>query len=107
VRAALTAVQAIARKARSPALRLVVIAARIKRDGAILVAARGAICAGKIAQRISHVGLRIEQPGGRAGIAHRSRRPEPDLHQTVIAAVHRARIAAALAANDALDQRSR
>src|SRR5262249_10383569 len=55
-------------------------------------------------QAVSHIGMRIEEPCRRAGIAHGARRPEADLHQSVIAGMHRARIAAALAGNDALDQ---
>src|SRR5580700_9929466 len=88
-------------------LGLVIIAARIERDGAVFVAAGGAIGAGEIAHRVSHIDLRIEQLGGRTGKAHGARRAEPDLHQTVIAAAHRTRIAAALALDDALDQRHR
>src|SRR5262249_141352 len=76
-------------------------------DGAIGVAAGRAIRAGEVAHRVSHVRVRIEQPGSGAAIAHGARRPQADLHQPIIAAADRARIVTALAHDDAVDQRWR
>src|SRR5579871_465833 len=84
-----------------------VVAAGVERDGAALAAAGGAVGAGEIAHRVAHVDGRIEQARSRAAITHGARGAEPDLHQAVIAGVHGARIAAALASNHALGERQR
>src|ERR1700735_883119 len=52
---------------------------------------------GKIGHRVGHVGGRIEQAAGITAIAERARGAEPDLHQTVVAAIDRARIEIAFA----------
>src|ERR1700691_2718800 len=84
-----------------------VITARIERDGAIFVAMRGAISASQVTNRVSHVGLRIEQTLCRAAIPQCARGPQPDLHQAVIAAVDGAFIVTALAHDHAMNERRR
>jgi hypothetical protein len=82
-----------------------VITARIERDGAIFVAVRGAISPGQIANRVSHVGFRIEQAFGSAAISQCACGSQPDLHQAVIAAVDGAFIVATLAHDHAMNER--
>src|ERR1700674_1895664 len=63
------------------ALGLVVVAALIERDRERLVAARGAIGACEIAHGVGEVGVGVEQPLCRAGVAERAGRRVLDLHQ--------------------------
>ncbi len=86
------------------ALGRVIIAGGIVVHGAVGIAAGGVIGAGKIFHRISHVGIGVEQTGSVALIAHGPRGAELDLHQTVIAGAHDARVTAALAADHAAHQ---
>lgn len=84
-----------------------IVTARIEGDRARLVALGGAIGAGEIGHRVTHVGCRIEQTLGGAAIAERAGGAEANLHQPVIAAIDGARIEIALAANDPTHQRDR
>lgn len=71
---------------------------------AIGVAARRAIGAGEILHRIGEIGVGVEQAVGVARVADTARGAEPDLHQSVIAGVHGAGIAAALDLDDAANE---
>ena len=89
------------------ALGIVVVTARIERDGAIMIAARDLVGAGKITHRVSHVGVGIEQALHAAAVAERARGAEADLHHPVVALGDRARIVLALAHDHAMHQRHR
>lgn len=82
----------------------VVVAGRVVTHSLILIAACRAISAGEILHRVGKIGFWIEQTFCGSSVAETARGAETDLHHAVIALADGARLIAALAHNDAMNE---
>src|SRR5206468_1045124 len=87
--------------------RLIVVAAGIEGDRAILIASRNMIGVREVRHSVGEIDMRVEQAARGPVVPHGPRSSVPNLHEAVVAAVHCTRIIAALSHDDSVHQPER